>query len=71
MRGRARRRADAAVETAVQLVVVAQVGLDVAEDRLELRARDRRRLGDRIPGALLHPRGGLRHRRPRRRVNTS
>ena len=42
MRRRAGRGADAAIQAAVQLVIEAQIGLDVREDRLELLARNLR-----------------------------
>jgi hypothetical protein len=46
-------------------VVEAQVALDVGEDLLELRALDRRRVGDRIADVLLHACAGVFHASPR------
>ena len=58
VRRRAGGGADAAVEAAVQLVVEAHVRLQVVEDRLELGARHRRRLGDGIADEVLDAGGG-------------
>ncbi len=53
VRRRARRGADAAVEAAVELVVEAKIPLQVVEDRLQLGARNRRRIAHRIADIVL------------------
>src|SRR5262249_37539659 len=58
VRRRAGRRADAAVEAAMQLVIEAHVLLQIAEDRLELGTRNRRLLRDRTAHEVLPPRRG-------------
>src|SRR5690606_15753868 len=58
------RGADAAVEAAVELVVVAEIRLDVLEDRFEVRARDHRLIRERIADEGLDARAGSSHGTP-------